>query len=286
MKDIILVYTSSIDLPDYVNDSIEHILASSFDSRVHILCDGKFSNKIIGDSRVVVSSVDNLEIDKKYPDFSIKKFGDFNDNFYSRTSDRFLYISSYATRENLSDFWHIEADNLIFGFDIFSKRAIYAPGNIGLVMDSGDRCVPSLLWFRDSCAASFLADFIYCNQWQEDMISLAKLFNLNRDTVFNFPIIDSSEFNSDSISYDNLFNLFSGFIFDGAAMGQYLFGIDKFNPYESIKTAGFINETCKVLYDYSKIKLGRDLPRFYNGPKIANLHVHSKNLKWAKNLCK
>ena len=72
-------------------------------------------------------------------------------------------------------------------------------------------------------------------------------------------------------------------IFDAAAMGQYLGGVDKRN--QDGDTRGFVNETCIVKYNnfeffwIKKDNLYR--PHIYINLKyipIINLHVHSKEL--------
>ena len=73
-------------------------------------------------------------------------------------------------------------------------------------------------------------------------------------------------------------------IFDAAAIGQYLGGIDPRN--QAGDTIGFVNETCVI--DYSKYtfiwKNKDDLKYPYiivNNKEypIVNLHIHCKNLK-------
>jgi hypothetical protein len=80
---------------------------------------------------------------------------------------------------------------------------------------------------------------------------------------------------------------FGNYIFDAAAMGQYLGGIDPRNT-SIVDSRGFVNETCVVKFDNYDffwqvqkktllkkpyLKIGETL---YS---IANLHIHSKNLR-------
>ncbi len=64
------------------------------------------------------------------------------------------------------------------------------------------------------------------------------MWQTNKDTVKTFPIIDNTfEKSLYNINYEE-FNA----IFDGAAIGQYLGGVDPINcPGD---TTGFVNETC------------------------------------------
>ena len=73
-------------------------------------------------------------------------------------------------------------------------------------------------------------------------------------------------------------------IFDAAAMGQYLGGIDPKN--DSSNTIGFVNETCVIKYNNYKFfynvidNIKKPFLLINNVPvRVFNLHIHSKNLK-------
>ena len=73
-------------------------------------------------------------------------------------------------------------------------------------------------------------------------------------------------------------------IFDAAAMGQYLGGIDPKN--DSSNTIGFVNETCVIKYNNYKFfynvidNIKKPFLLINNIPfRVFNLHIHSKNLK-------
>jgi hypothetical protein len=92
--------------------------------------------------------------------------------------------------------------------------------------------------------------------------------------------------------YKKNFSLFHS-VFDAAAIGQYLGGIDsrnmKFNFFKRIlkRKVKFVNESAvydvsKFSYYWEKDQLGRKIPYLnYRGEnvKINNLHIHSKELK-------
>jgi hypothetical protein len=84
--------------------------------------------------------------------------------------------------------------------------------------------------------------------------------------------------------YSRNFNLFQS-VFDAAALGQYLGGIDPF--YHGPSLPGFINESClfnpsAMTYTWERDEEGRLVPyaTFKNETyKINNLHIHCKDLK-------
>jgi hypothetical protein len=70
------------------------------------------------------------------------------------------------------------------------------------------------------------------------------------------------------------------YIFDGAAIGQYLGGVDPANI--SGNTIGFVNETCIIKFNkYSFVWKDKKPFIIIRGKEypIFNLHIHSKNLK-------
>jgi len=73
-----------------------------------------------------------------------------------------------------------------------------------------------------------------------------------------------------------------GVLFDGAAVGQYIGGIDKIHNKND--TSGFINETTVFQCDKAKVEWryadGLRVP-YLNGLPLVNLHIHSKELhRW------
>jgi hypothetical protein len=110
------------------------------------------------------------------------------------------------------------------------------------------------------------------------MENLAKFNETIIEPLPIFPIIDNN-----INKYNKNFNDFN-FIFDGAAIGQYLGGVDKRNI--DGDTRGFINETCIIKYnDYKFYWLQEDklyVPYILINNKfirIINLHIHSKELQ-------
>ena len=76
-----------------------------------------------------------------------------------------------------------------------------------------------------------------------------------------------------------------GAIFDAAAVGQFLGGVDPRNT-GGRDTAGFVNETCifdpsRFRYQWQADSLGRRIPFAVDGSgayRLNNLHIHCKDL--------
>lgn len=290
-SDIILVHTGTI-YPDYINDCIEQLL--SYKLNIHLILSESLINNTISLNINVIKAED-------YFDTRINSYNllghdsNFRDGFWTRTSSRFFLISSYAKAKNLQNFFHIEYDNLLYtDLEQVNNLLIDSDYQMSVVIDSENRCIPSVVWFRDWTICDKLSDFIFSNNYQNDMSNLYNFFSQNRDLVTNFPIvpdnIDKSELVSQTglrytglIDYSLYYNKLD-MIFDGAALGQYLAGTDtRDRPRD---TKGFVNET--TIYDVSKFQYvwENECPYVISGEKkvkIANLHIHSKDLRFNKN---
>jgi hypothetical protein len=97
--------------------------------------------------------------------------------------------------------------------------------------------------------------------------------------VRSFPIFPSGEDPAlDAVTKH--FADFGGMVFDAAAMGQYLGGIDPWHI--SGDTTGFVNETCLVKYNQYQFYWDHGKPFLRISPTLTvpifNLHIHSKRL--------
>ena len=110
---------------------------------------------------------------------------------------------------------------------------------IYITMDSKNRCIPGIIYIPKYDLFTKLIETY--NFTQNDMVNLAIFYKNNKDIVKTFPIINDS---LDKCIYNENFQEFNS-IFDGAAIGQYLGGVDPRNI--AGDTTGFVNETWRVL---------------------------------------
>jgi len=199
----------------------------------------------------------------------------FRNEFWYNCSMRFVYIYEYMKKNNITDIIHIENDIMIYDNldnlkDKFNKDKLY------FVFDTINRVVPGIMYINNHINLKKILDNYYMNQ--NDMINLGKYFNSS--FVEPFPII--SIINNEEHYFNKNFNTFNS-IFDGAALGQYLGGIDKRN--DPGDTLGIINETCIITYNNYKF-YWKKINNLWNPyieinnklVKITNLHIHSKCL--------
>lgn len=269
---IILVHTGNY-FPDHINDCISQLKKYKFN--IILIISSKLVNKVL-DTSIKIEIAEKYE-DANYLDFKLKNHDNsYFDGFWTRTSSRFFLLKNYAQQNNLKSFFHIENDILVFSnFKKIKEHLENSLFECSLVMDSDNRCIPSILWFKDFKILETISKFIFTNSHLNDMENLASFFLKNRNIVCNLPITPE-KITTKNINYSNMYEIFSS-IFDGAAIGQYLGGI-----HSSPNKKGFINETTVFNIDrYDYIWYNNEPYLIYLDKKIKinNLHIHSKNLK-------
>jgi hypothetical protein len=109
---------------------------------------------------------------------------------------------------------------------------------------------------------------------------MENLSQFNENIILPLPIFPDFDVSNKFTKLYNNFNC----IFDAAAMGQYLGGVDKRNIQGD--TRGFVNETCVIKYNncsfYWIKKNNLFKPHILVNLQyipIINLHIHSKDLQ-------
>lgn len=274
---LILVHSGNI-FPNHINDTIKIAKKHNFD--LHLIIDKKFFH-LIENKECKLEAIENLE-DFRYKTYSIQNHDtNFRDNFFTRTSSRFILLDNYISKNNLYSCFHIENDIALFdNFQQIKNEIEKTDKDTALIMDHPNRCVPSIIWLKNKIASNRLGNFIYDNNKLDDMKNLAKYFLENREKIINLPIVPFDLIDKNTnINFGNYFNIF-GSIFDGAAIGQYLYGIDTEDKTKN--TEGFVNETSVFKPDQYTIWFNDNKDPYIkyknNDVKINNLHIHSKSL--------
>ena len=273
--DLILVHSGNT-FPSYINSTIK--LAKKYISNIHIIIDQQFIDAIEDKNCIVVAS--NTLEDFRYQTYNIKNYDiKFRDNFFTRTSSRFILLDNYITKNNISSCFHIENDIAVFSdLQQIKTKLDHTNQDTAIIMDHPQRCVPSLVWFKNHISSKRLANFIYDNNTLDDMRNLAQYFLQHKDKIINLPITPFNLIYRD-INFGNYFNILDS-IFDGASIGQYLYGIHTEETNKN--TSGFINETSVFKPDQYLISFKNKEPYIeYDNKqiKINNLHIHSKKLE-------
>ena len=264
---------------EYILDNIKNLLLFG-NKEIIVITDKKFFLNFIGLNITLMdcSKLDDLNFNSNS---NIDK--SFRNGFWHLCSQRLFYLYSFIKKYNMLNVIHIENDvmcyenlnNLENKFKSASKNKVLA------TFDCATRVIPGIIFIPHYQSFKPIIDNYSYNL--NDMENLAKF---DENIIRPLPIfVISKEENQELNKVTKLFDIFEC-IFDAAAMGQYLGGIDPRN--DSNDTRGFINETCIIKYNGYKFCWIKDLLSNLYKPylivnnkliPIINLHIHSKDLK-------
>ena len=253
----------------YILDNINNLLA--FDNNdIHVITEVEFFNYF---ENLPITLVDCSKLDDFNYNLNSQLDRNFRNGFWYLCSLRFFYLYSYMKNNNLSDVIHLENDVLTYvNFNDFN----FKNNKVYVTFDCETRVIPGIIYIPNYEAFKPIIENYNFNL--NDMENLAIESNENYIEQFPiFPIVDTI-----INKYNKNFNEFNS-IFDTAAIGQYLGGVDSRNI--SGDTRGFVNETCVIKYDVYKFVWIKTnslyIPHIIindNFIRINNLHIHSKDL--------
>jgi hypothetical protein len=277
MPTLVLVHIGN-HFPEYINDCIAQVRAVS-PIPIHLLINEVNISKVSG--HVDIFTLETIPTSDKRRAFEKKNRldGSSRNGFWKSCMMRFFYLYEHVASQNLTDVFHIENDNLVY-IDFLPNLAMFQTKPMWCVMDAPERCIPSFLYFNTQEILSELLDTCieHASRSSNDMHALASFHNNNPDKVGALPIISHYQDTIDPMYAEHATAF--GMLFDGAAIGQYIGGVDPRNS--AGDTRGFINETTVIKCNKVSI-IWRDGNPVLNGLPLVNLHIHSKDLaRWSK----
>jgi len=264
---------------EYILSNIEQLLRLDH-KNIYVLTNKCFFDRFVQfNDRITLVNIDNLiDTYDYYSKTNLNK--GFRNGFWPLASLRFFYIYEFMRRFNVNDVIHLENDVLIYYncdeiMSKFDKRFMYIP------FDTLNRNIASIIYIPTADIFKNVLD-----NYDNDVSDMYVFNFIQKKTgliqnlpIFIYDTIVIPEISFVSQNYDNF-----KFIFDAAAMGQFLGGVDPQNI--DGDTCGFVNETCIIKYnnyefdwiiinDVKKpfIKINEQMI------PIFNLHIHCKNLK-------
>ena len=277
-----LVLVSTGVFQDYMLINIRQLLKLNHDS-IYVITESRFFSHFDEFDRCVVHLVDVSDLSDSYRFIDACQLDkEFREGFWVATSSRFFHIYAFMKRYNVRDVLHIENDVLLYyNCNILESRL--DKNKIYLPFDSDTRSIASIVYIPSHDSLKGVLDrYIYS---ENDMYNFSIARNAVPGLIDQFPIYRplmsfAPEQNRVCINFER-FN----FIFDAAAIGQYLGGVDPRNSPGD--TRGFVNETCVIKYDTCSFEwtIGDDgLRRPFVVTEddvhvpIFNLHIHCKHL--------
>ncbi len=281
-------------IPSYAIDAVKQ--AHLFNPMIPIYLVGdKRALQLIPEIPAICVEAESLPKEKNHELF-IRVCG--NHGFWRYTTERFFYLYELMKKYQLTDVVHLENDNMLYAnleefLPVFKK---YYSSRLGVTFDHDQRGIAGIMYIATLEPLEHFLRSILQQPRQNDMDQLARFKNWEGGAhIDHLPIAPPSYAKDYPLTspyghrglrpelYSNHYEEFHA-IFDAAAMGQYLGGVD---PIHGPVQPGFINESCVVnpsLFDYEWVEDsgGRKVPyAIYKDEKIkiVNLHIHCKDLK-------
>lgn len=292
------------ELPSYLYDAGHQARLFNATADIMVIAEQKaidcYDKEAFIQDDIVFVACEDLKPSELHLEFRQKTLLDtsFRQGFWRKCTERFYLIEELMRQHELTDVFHLEYDNMLYVDldDIMDVFHMYP--NSAATFDNDDRCIPGFMYFAHAQAATNLVTYItsVCTSGLNDMQVIARYKNWHGDKeISSLPITMPAYIKKIGLrspsgltvvvpeSYASHFEDFNS-IFDAAALGQYLGGID---PRNGPSKQGFINESCvfnpsRLKFEWTVDEEGRKVPFAIFEEKryrINNLHIHSKNLK-------
>jgi hypothetical protein len=273
-------------VPEYTQISIKQVRKENPDATILFICKKEqpwFRNlKVQWVSQERLSEGKGIALFYKYCTFdrhgTPKTTYPSPDNFWYKTAERIFYLREAMEAYRLANVFHFENDVMIY--DSFTKIIKKMPTDmVSAIPMSQTHSTFALSYIPTIDSMDFMCEYFiellskgerYLRRKGYDHISEMSLLNMamRNGYVAQLPILPSSDFLSNSIDL----------IFDPGSYGQFLGGTNNGHPKGFIDPTHFIGQYFLQTEDRPEIPFDDGYP-YFQGSKIFNLHVHSKNLK-------
>jgi hypothetical protein len=273
-----IVLVSIGNFQEYIITNIEQHFRLGH-TNIYVLTNRQFFERLSQfGSRIKLIAVEDLHDTYDYNNRS-KLNKVFRGGFWLLASSRFFYLYAFMKTYNIEHVIHFENDVLVYRdcsllLDKCKSDKMYVP------FDTFDRNIASIMYIPNHTVFKTILD-----QYDNGKNDMENFSFIQKTTglIETLPIFIT---NNDTPEHTFVTKHYEHFqcIFDAAAMGQYLGGVDPRN--KPGDTRGFVNETCIIKYDkYEFIwrinENGIKQPFLIVGNEtipIFNLHIHSKQL--------
>jgi len=214
--------------------------------------------------------------------------------FWKYTTERFFIVEECMRKYNLENIFHLEIDNLVyFNFEQHLKQ-FKQYNTILIPSDNETRFIAGVSFINQANALRDLNSFFAKYSHNQAEMEVIMKYNRLTNRIKTLPTIMKDYPHllqpkegipiHNKERFSELTDVFEG-IFDAAAIGQYMFGIDPIH--DKNNTDGFVNPHCcfqidKCSLKWEKISNNWRLYISCNQEKkwfpVYNLHIHNKSL--------
>jgi hypothetical protein len=269
---VTIVLTSLVNFQEYILDSVRNLQFHG-NRRIVVITESAFFSRFAEFPDVELVDASTLHDEFEFASRS-QLDTQFRGGFWHLASARLFVLYAYLKKTGLCNCLHIENDVVVYAN---ADTVRWNPNRMSVVFDSLTRVVPSVVWVPYPDTLRGVLD--HYDPSKNDMQNLAR-FDLEHLPIFpDSWTLGASDFAGTLKDVTEQFPVYD-YVFDGAAIGQYLGGVDPRNSPGD--TRGFINETCIIKYDHYPVTWRHCIPYLNVGGReyrIFNLHIHSKNLR-------
>jgi hypothetical protein len=281
-------------LPSYMETTLTQ--AQLFNPHSEIYMIG--SHQALGKLHVPVNKIayETLEKSQEHLEFLARRS---DDGYWRYVVERFFYLDELLMKYQLDQVLHLENDVMVyFDFDALIPSFERCYAGIGATFISDALCILGIVYIANRDRLHAVLPFIVemTGRGMNDMEIFAAIRReQSRDVIDDLPIIPLSYLEeahklgerlpnvSDPDRYCAYTEVFNS-IFDAAALGQYLGGVD---PIFGSPMPGYINynsifDPRRFQYTWEIDGEGRKIPYIHHAGRkyrINNLHIHSKRLE-------
>jgi hypothetical protein len=216
---------------------------------------------------------------------------------FIRCFERFFLLQNMMKQYDLTDCLFIELDNLIYD-DPNNWLSEFSKSELCYMYDNDDRGSSGIMYVKNSNSLNnflaytidFIVNFNDTTNWLTEMTVLYRFYKqYNDDSLVQ--ILPTLWSNPDEPNFVGAINYhrYNNTIFDAAAIGVYLLGLDpvasghsKIITKNQEKNKWSAIDCRKYKFEWLTDNEGRKIPHIFDGEKwikINNLHVHSKDLR-------
>lgn len=296
---IVFVYTGKV-LPDYVETALLQARNFNPSCPIVLIANEGALKKFHFTSHATITFIACESLKKSTEHEQFLEKNQWREGLWRASSERFFYLHDYMQQHHVKNVFHMECDNMLY-VDVRELLPILLDKYQGIAatFDNDERGIGGFIFIPNSHVSHILnsAFLELASKRKKDMEVLAWCKDkYGYEVIDHLPIIMNGYLKEHTLKtssgkttkYPEKFvqhaDLFCA-IFDAAAIGQYLGGIDPIHGKKP--TIGFINESCLfnpsyLHFTWMRDAQGRKVPYAeYAGHtyRINNLHIHSKNLK-------
>jgi hypothetical protein len=280
------MFHSGNNLPSFLEDNFKQLRLFNPDIEVYFLTDRiHFDSAVFDLYNIQLVDKDKYLSDDVYTFQTL--YGRGENDFWTITTTRLIYIANFIKEKNLHDVLHFENDVLIYtDLNKIQQTCSILYKNLAITVGGPDKAMTGMLFIKNPKALSHFTTYLIAlmkkykvrdikKQFGMDMVNEMTLLRIYMkeypELLKTLPILPFGEYSSHYDEFDS--------IFDPASWGQYvggtLDGIPGAKPEDH-----YIGLLLRGNLDYTVIWKD-SVPYFkYDGQevKINNLHIHSKNL--------